>query len=72
MVSTSEILEFDVLNTVEVLYEFGRFDNLIFTRAGHYNTLKELINQKEVKFGHGGEGTAKEPGIEFEPGGFFG
>ena len=57
LISTSEILEFDVLNTVEMLYDLGRFDNLIFTKAGRYNSLKELTNQKEVKFGHGGEKT---------------
>ena len=50
-----------VYHKSENLFTLGEFTNILFVRNGsgieHVNDLYEISSKREIKFGHGGEGT---------------
>jgi tripartite-type tricarboxylate transporter receptor subunit TctC len=62
-ISTSEILDSEIYNLVEPIYNLGEFKNLIMVKNNTVNSVEELSKKKEVKFGHSGEGTFSYRGM---------
>ena len=55
--STSEIADSEVYDSIETIYSLGEFRNYIVVKSNTVNTMEELAKKKEVRFGHSGEGT---------------
>lgn len=64
-ISTTEILENDVIGYVETIYTLGEFNNAIAVNAkSKFFTIQDLSNKAIVNFGHGGEGTFSQKAMQ--------
>lgn len=61
IVADPNIKDHSVYNSAENLFVIGDFSNILFVRKGSgintFNDFIELSKTREIKFGHGGEGT---------------
>jgi len=58
IVSTSEIMDVELKDNVDTIFNLGEFNNLVLVNAqSNIYTITDLAKKSQINFGHGGEGT---------------